>query len=965
MAAFETPEASRLLATYEASESKRHADVVSALESKRVADLAALEATLEAKHSAALSVLEAKRSADLAAYEAALEARPAERSTTPRLPFPKPLISAKVVPTALVSRAAGECARAGPHHRPRWRVSIVLGLVVVSGIGAAAFTAIGRKIVERKNQERLEAYECHVVRDTISDWGKRLAIEAATLASMILHERNASDTGPKTPFLVPGRLANELQQERLERMADEFQQTPPAVVWYPTVRLEDRAAYEAYATGVYGAAVSNAAVYDGGAYGAGGRITITDERTQNAFQYAEVSAANLVLAPPRPTYNPSTCIWRSAGAEEASRDPLEVFLGLDSQERFRRVLPSALETKFLDDKELVAHPFYLSDGEALADYGIAVLVPVLDEACYEGGGCFYDDDIVLAYVSFSLRVERWASIFPVNLMVQVAATGQVIKTVEKTYVKHAHAHEPVLGLDLECFYNVRGDIAPLYAVAALALGAIVGCLWFLRRLELGAARDRRLANEQRKDAAREAAAAEQRKDERIRYSFEVSEKTERYLNHELKNRIFVLGQSCDVGLYGQLEEMTEVLSSKAALMRLSTGRYKPLWDAVEPAALIDRRWQRFVAANSPFERAPTAGAAADRNTLRLDKVLFDIILDNILSNSFKYGDASRPPTLGLRLEPLDEGATRVKLSLELRNWAGLEHAALLQMGEEKLNEIAHADGQRAHEHTDEVSSGDGFPMAAAAAKALGGTVRLVLLNNGVVAKLELPDVAVVLPAAARGDATATATPVDLELSWLKIALADDSAMFRKMISRLAENVTSKKPVVAGETRESIDNFSKLVVESDCDVVFLDFNFAPVHHTKTGIDICRECRALDAEEGNVPRLIYIVSANDSPEDAERYRAAGADGSLSKKLSAKKLRAVLEDAVRTHPRFAAYRRGDLNSSERRQDRAQGPRGQSVDALLQSANEPPSSHPVGERRASFRATRTASATKSQAWA
>jgi DNA-binding NarL/FixJ family response regulator len=223
------------------------------------------------------------------------------------------------------------------------------------------------------------------------------------------------------------------------------------------------------------------------------------------------------------------------------------------------------------------------------------------------------------------------------------------------------------------------------------------------------------------------------------------------------------------------------------------------------------------------------------------------------------------------------------------------------MGEETLNEIALAEGQRAHGHAAEVSSGDGFPMAAAAAKALGGTVRLVLLEDGVIAKLELPDVAAVVPIEAP-----IAVPVDL--SRLTIAMADDSATFRKTFRRIAALVTSREPVVAGETRESIDGFPKAVVEGDCDVLLLDYNFAPVHHTKTGLDLCRECRLLDAEEGNVPRLIFIVSANDSPEDMVKYLAAGADGSLGKMMTATVLRKVLETAVQTHPRFAAWRRGD---------------------------------------------------------
>ncbi|KAJ1459165.1 hypothetical protein M885DRAFT_560906, partial [Pelagophyceae sp. CCMP2097] len=523
-------------------------------------------------------------------------------------------------------------------------------------------------------------------------------------------------------------------------------------------------------------------------------------------------------------------------------------------------------------------------GDSVSDFAIIVFVPVLDEQCVAGGDCFYDEAPaldaqapVLGYFSFSLHVDRWSSIFAANVKVAEAASG----------------NEHFLNLDIFFYHDKKHREADLYLLVGLMILSVVVfvlCLCLRQHLERGFARERQSADEQR----RAATAAGQRVEELIRYRFETSKKTERYLNHELKNRIFVLGQSCaeQPHVQEQIEELTEVLNNKAVLMRLSTGRYEPFWDAVELTALIDKRWQRFVAANNPFVRAGPTGAAAYRTTLRLDKALFNIIQDNMLSNAFKYGDAARPPSLALNVEPVDDTAARVRVSLELRNWAGPEHAALLRLGEEKLNEIALTDGQRAHEHAAELSSGDGFPMAAAAASALGGTVRLVLLSDGVVAKLELPDIATVLPGSARFAAVPAAS---VELSRLKVAMVDDSATFRKTFTRLAEKVTSQEPVVAGETRESIDNFSKAVVDSDCDIVFLDFNFAPVHHTKTGADICRECRELDAEEGNVPRLIFIVSANDSPEDAERYRAAGADGTLGKKLTAAKLRQVLDDAA----------------------------------------------------------------------
>ncbi|KAJ1455677.1 hypothetical protein M885DRAFT_616938 [Pelagophyceae sp. CCMP2097] len=815
-----------------------------------------------------------------------------------------PLAGCSVVP--YVAPSADADAAQPPARRDvaaRWRVPVAFGLLFASWLGIAS--VIGLLDGEKSDRAALDHRKdgCRGVRDSITEWGKRLSVEASTFGWLMLRERDMG-ISPKTPFLVPGPLASALQFERLARMADEFAQTPPIMIWYPTVRFEDRAAYEAYASELYGM-----------------HVNVTDSNPGTSDETDPLRYfSNLTAAPPRPFYDPITFVWTVGDPVAASL--IRHRVGFDVREWLRCVLPPAVHFRFFDERRLVAHPLYLANGKPLVDYALNVRVPIFDEAC--GAGC---DAKVLGSVSFSLRVDSWESIFPAHLGVTAALTGHVIKTPASSSRPHrdknvamgnsnsgthVHIHESFLDLNLECYQQDDSDADSLGKrfltfLVFLAILIIVLLLALLRRLELGAARERQMVDERRKDAARDAAAAEQCKDERLRYAFEMSEKTERYLNHELKNRIFVLGQSCAAqSLHGQIDEIAEVLNSKAVLMRLSTGRYEPSWDAVESVSLIDTRWQRFVAANSPFERVPTTGAAAHRRSLRLDKVLFNIILDNILSNAFKYGDPSRPPSLSLNIDPVDDGATRVRLSLELRNWAGPEHEALLEMGEAKLNEIAHAEGRRAHEHAAELSSGDGFPMAAAAASALGGTVRLVLLPDGVLAKLELPDVAAVLPGSARF-AAVPAAPV--ELSWLKIAMVDDSASFRKTFARLSEKVTSQEPFVAGATRESIDDFPKAVVERDCDVVLLDFNFAPTHHTKTGVDLCRECRQLDAEEGNAPRLIFIVSANDSPEDAERYRAAGADGSLGKKMSVATLRQVLEDAVQTHPRFAA-RRGDAS-------------------------------------------------------
>mmetsp|Transcript_24746 Transcript_24746/g.83173 ORF Transcript_24746/g.83173 Transcript_24746/m.83173 type:complete len:1079 (+) Transcript_24746:64-3300(+) len=805
--------------------------------------------------------------------------KPAKRKW---LSLPLPFGAARVAP--LKREAARAHWPAEKNHLPRYRFGIALALVVLAGIAVACVFHVVRTTLERKSSDRNEKYDCQGVKDAVGDWGKRLNIEAATFGSLMKRERELG-ISPATPFLVPGPLASALQLERLTLMAAEFRQAPPGVVWYPTVMHQDREAYEAYV---------------GQAYNFSFSVPITDEGSEVGFPLH-----SLVSAADRPSYNPVFGVFTAADPRGGGF-PLKQLVGLDVQERDRRTLPAALYTKFFIDHRIVAHPWYSPDGTPTPDFLLTLRIPVVADGS--------DGAEVLGYVSFTLHADSWAATFPNNVEVLVASTGHVVKTVSG-YEKHAHAHEPFLDLSLLCHYNVTFQAAPLYAGACVAVAGIFLVLWLWRRMELGAALIRRNLDERRKDNLRDAAALEQRRDERVRYGFEMSEKTERYLNHELKNRIFVLGQSCaEESLHVQIDEITEVLNSKAVLMRLSTGRYKPTQTAVDPVALIEKRRQRHLAANSPFERLKTTGTATCKD-LMLDQVLFNIIVDNMLSNAFKYGDALKPPTLSVKIDAVED---RACLTLELRNWSGPEHAQLLSLGEDALNDIALAEGKRAHEHAAELSSGDGFPMAAAAALALGGTVRLLLLEDGVVAKLELPDLTI--SGAQKASAVSKAVPV--ELLELKMAMADDSATFRKTFARLAAKVTSRSPVLAGETRESIDGFSQAVVDSDCDVVLLDFNFAPVHHTKNGLDVCRECRALDAEEGNVPRVIFIVSANDSPDDAERYVAAGADGSLGKKLTAASLRAVLEDVVKVHPRFQRADQRRCATPKRKKSRTQTP-------------------------------------------
>ncbi|KAJ1456200.1 hypothetical protein M885DRAFT_179475 [Pelagophyceae sp. CCMP2097] len=274
---------------------------------------------------------------------------------------------------------------------------------------------------------------------------------------------------------------------------------------------------------------------------------------------------------------------------------------------------------------------------------------------------------------------------------------------------------------------------------------------------------------------------------------DLMEKTEHYMDHEVKNRLIMLEESSAKAPNGQLHalimELIETISLKNTLMRLATGRYTARLEDVDLEAILANRIFRYTATGRRIDTARTAGdAAGQARSLRLDPVLVKIILDNIFSNAFKYGDTEQPLravlTIGACATPCD-GGPAVDVELELWNapgedlcrsmlggrtdasrvdertndvdfnerrfrpdrpppplvaaplrrtpasLAGLDHASLLALGEDELNHIAATDGARAHEACcASTSRGDGFPMALASAQVLGGPPQRGLSNFG-------------------------------------------------------------------------------------------------------------------------------------------------------------------------------------------------------------------------------------------
>jgi len=155
-------------------------------------------------------------------------------------------------------------------------------------------------------------------------------------------------------------------------------------------------------------------------------------------------------------------------------------------------------------------------------------------------------------------------------------------------------------------------------------------------------------------------------------------------------------------------------------------------------------------------------------------------------------------------------------------------------------------------------------MSVACATSLGGSLKLRLEPDAVTATLHVPLVKI----------ECSQHYVDFDIADLRTAVVEDSALQRKMWARRIEGAFvsgNSPPVLAGDSKASIEAFASDVISTNADVVFIDQNFGGAHTTVAGTDVVRDIRARDAASGAAQRLIYVVSAADAPDDLAHYGA----------------------------------------------------------------------------------------------
>ena len=268
------------------------------------------------------------------------------------------------------------------------------------------------------------------------------------------------------------------------------------------------------------------------------------------------------------------------------------------------------------------------------------------------------------------------------------------------------------------------------------------------------------------------------------------------------------------------------------------------------------------------------------------------IVSNLLSNAVKFTDAGRV-SLNVEVEPRD-GAVRLRLSV-IDTGVGFDAAVARRL----FNRFEQADGSITRRFG---GTGLGLAISRSLAQAMGGDLSASSTpGKGAIFTLavELPvaaapdDAVDIRPAALSMAAAATDAavdaasdaPADEAARPPRILLAEDHPTNRKVVALILESV--------GADLVCVENGAEAIAAFDAsrfDLILMDMQM-PVMDGLTAIRAIRAREGL-GDAGRTP--ILSLTANAMPEHAEASREAGADGHLTKPISATELIAAVANA-----------------------------------------------------------------------
>ena len=327
-----------------------------------------------------------------------------------------------------------------------------------------------------------------------------------------------------------------------------------------------------------------------------------------------------------------------------------------------------------------------------------------------------------------------------------------------------------------------------------------------------------------------------------------------------------------------------LLSDVLELARIETGKMELVAEPFDLAAVLRatsalfeprvlEKGLKFKATISPAAHTHVVGDAA-----RLRQ-----ILANLLSNAVKFTDQGRV-SLNVEAEPLD-GEVRLRVSV-VDTGVGFD----AETGKRIFNRFEQADGSSTRRFG---GTGLGLAISRSLAEAMGGSLNAnATLGKGAVFSFEVQ-----LPVAAPAPLTANDQPdppsdeaapdqaVLAEARPPRVLLAEDHPTNRKVVSLILESMGVEFVCV----ENGVDAVAA-VEAAPFDLVLMDMQM-PV---MDGLTAIRKIRARERRGGAARTAILCLTANALPEHARASAEAGADGHLTKPISATDLMAAVSGA-----------------------------------------------------------------------
>ncbi|HWA62048.1 MAG TPA: ATP-binding protein, partial [Caulobacteraceae bacterium] len=320
--------------------------------------------------------------------------------------------------------------------------------------------------------------------------------------------------------------------------------------------------------------------------------------------------------------------------------------------------------------------------------------------------------------------------------------------------------------------------------------------------------------------------------------------------------------------------LERLLSDVLDLARIEAGRLEIRPEAVDLAAAVRDVGALFEpSARQKGLDFDVRVAPAAEGTFAADGARIRQILTNLVSNAVKF-TAAGDVRLGLEAQPTADGA-RFTFTVE-DTGIGMDEAAMDRL----FQRFQQADGSITRRFggtglglaiSRSLSEAMGGALSVGSAPGRGSTFRLVL---------DLPRAAGVAAAAPEPDAPAAT------IEGLRVLLAEDHPTNRRVVELILET--------AGVALTSVENGAEAVdawLGGRFDLVLMDMQM-PV---MDGLTAIRAIRCREAESGRPRTLICSLTANALPEDEAACRAAGADGHLTKPITAAALLAAVHAAA----------------------------------------------------------------------